>query len=333
MLKKELNFKIPTLNKAKADEGFYNPLADTNNPDPRVVYCHYDECYYGISSNDKKLLLYRGKTLDEVFRNNDTIVVCGISDDDETYGYFWAPELHLVDGWWYIYTSTKNKDNNKKHMIVLKAKSKSPFDEFEPAVHLNKELYAIDPTVYTDKKSGKNYISFSFVVPGAGVQKLAIQELETPTTLKGDYIELPQASYPWELKNSCINEGSFFIEKDNRLFIVYSANGCWCDDYCLGIFELTGDNILDANSWIKNDKPILVKGNGNFGPGHATFFKSPDESELWISFHCLHDTNPSLTPTVRHCHCQKVFFDNTGFPHIGIPLPKDFYCPEPSNKL
>ncbi len=69
------------------------------------------------------------------------------------------------------------------------------------------------------------------------------------------------------------------------MFIVYSGNGCWSDDYVLGILGLVGEDPLSANSWLKDDEPLIVKENGNFGPGHVTFFTSPDGSEFWIYGH------------------------------------------------
>jgi hypothetical protein len=32
----------------------------------------------------------------------------------------------------------------------------------------------------------------------------------------------------------------------------------------------------------------------------------------------------------RHCHVQKVFFDETGFPHADMPVAPDTYFAEPS---
>jgi hypothetical protein len=32
----------------------------------------------------------------------------------------------------------------------------------------------------------------------------------------------------------------------------------------------------------------------------------------------------------RHCHVQKVFFDETGFPHADMPIESDKYFEEPS---
>ena len=91
----------------------------------------------------------------------------------------------------------------------------------------------------------------------------------------------------------------------------------------MGVLELTGDDILSADSWTKDSTPLMTKGNGNYGPGHATFFYSPSGEELWICHHCLHESDPEVKPMARHCHCQKVYFDETGFPHTGLPVIKD----------
>ncbi len=105
------------------------------------------------------------------------------------------------------------------------------------------------------------------------------------------------------------------------------------DGFVLGILELVGDDPLSADAWLKDDEPLVVKGNDNYGSGHATFFKSPDESEFWISMHCLDGHNPSVTEMARRCHCQRVFFGKTGFPHIGSPISKSVYYPIPSGDV
>ena len=160
--------------------------------------------------------------------------------------------------------------------------------------------------------------------------------MKSPTEPTGDFTVIAEPVYDWELvppyDELKINEGAYFIENAGRLFIVYSANGCWSDDYVLGILEFTGNNMLDAASWTKHDVPLMVKGNGNFGPGHATFFRSPDGSELWIAHHCLHESDPENVAMARHCHCQKVFFDKTGFPYLGTPVPQGVTFQPPSGE-
>ncbi len=332
LLRKNKDFVLPVPETPAEGKGFYNPLdPNRDNADPRVVWCAASGYYYGISTGNTSLTMFRARTLDDLFKRGESRVIYQASAEDDTWGYLWAPELHYLDGHWYIYTSTHQSATDKgfKHVIVLSAKTDDPFDGFVLGAHINHDIYAIDPTVKYWK--GKLYICYSYI---DGQQKLAIQAMKSPTEVEGDFTVIAQAEYPWELVppytgRSAINEGAFFVERDGRLFIIYSGNGCWSDDYILGILELVGDDILSADAWLKDDEPVLVRGNGNYGPGHATFFESPDGKEYWISMHCLHDHNPSVTPMVRHCHCQKVYFDETGFPHIGMPVSKDLYYPLP----
>lgn len=135
-------------------------------------------------------------------------------------------------------------------------------------------------------------------------------------------MDIAKAELPWEItwSEQSIVEGPFFMEFKGRLFIVYSANGCWNDDYVLGVLEHTGGDILSTTQLKKHEKPLLVKGNGVFGPGHASFFHSPDGTEVWCAYHGMNKSNPKHEPTTRYCHIQKVNFAKDGFPVMGTAI-------------
>jgi GH43 family beta-xylosidase len=85
-----------------------------------------------------------------------------------------------------------------------------------------------------------------------------------------------------------VNEGPQALQHDNRIFIVYSASGCWTDYYALGMLSFTGkNNLLDSAAWVKNPQPVFKQSKENevFAPGHNSFFKSPDGKEDWILYH------------------------------------------------
>lgn len=317
------------------ENGVQNPLSSTVNcADPCIVFNDKDGYYYGICTGNTFLTMYRAKRIQDLFDRGESKVVYEAKDEDETYGYLWAPELHFLQGHWYLYTSTHQTRENKgfKHVICLKAKSDDLFDGFELAAHINKNLFAIDPTVYQNKQTGELHICFSAVLDGE--QKLCIQKMLSPTEPVGNYTVIAKAELDWELVplNDIhrIVEGAYFVQSGERLFIVYSANGCWNDDYVFGILEFTGGDMLDAKNWEKSKTPLMTKGNGNYGPGHATFFYSPDKTELWMCHHCLDASNPKQTPMTRRVHVQKVLFDKTGFPHLGLPVPKGIKLKQPS---
>ncbi len=302
-------------------------MGNEGHPDPCIIYCEKEKCYYGISTCGNEfwgadcLILHRSENFEDMFVNSESCLVYRSNSEDETYGYLWAPELHFIKGKWYIYTSCENAPNDdKKHIIVLEAKTDSPFDGFKLCGHINRDVFSIDPTVYFDEKCDELYLCCSTVIDG--VQTLSIQKLKTPSEPVGEFAIIAKPELEWELvppyDKIPIVEGGYFVKSPNgRLFITYSANGCWSDDYAIGLLEYKGGNIVSSDSWEKYSLPIAIKSNGNFGPGHATFFYSPNKSELWICYHCLEMSNPENRPMKRKCHCQRVFFDETGFLHIG----------------
>ena len=140
-----------------------------------------------------------------------------------------------------------------------------------------------------------------------------------------NYATIARAELDWELVSpyvgtSAILEGPFFIQNDGRIFLIYSANGCWSNYYALGVLEYIGGAFNSPDSWKKHPEPLLTFGNGVYGPGHASFFYSPDKTELWCVYHGMAKSNENSPPAYRYCHLQKVEFDNTGYPVMGNPV-------------
>lgn len=340
MIKLNETFSVPDIGTI-GKQFFVNPMGEEGHPDPCIVYCQKEKCYYGISTTgeplwgDDRLIIHRSAKFEDLFVKSESRVAYQSNEKDDTYGYLWAPELHYIKGKWYIYTSCQNgPDDILKHVIVLEAKTDSPFDGFKICGHINRDVFAIDPSVYQDTEEDRLYLCCSPVIDG--VQMLAVQELKAPAEPMGEMAIIAKPELAWELippycGSNAIVEGGYFVKSPNgRLYILYSANGCWSDDYVIGLLEYKGGNLASEDAWEKYPQPLVKKSNGNFGPGHATFFYSPDKSELWICHHCLEESNPKVEPMKRRCHCQRVFFDQTGFPHVGDLISCDTPYPVPS---
>lgn len=340
MIESNKNFIIP--NRPEVEKGFFNPLKETDGADPCVMYDRESGLYYGINTTgDKELRIYRAKSLADLYHNGEEAVAYRDCDEEKTYGPMWAPELYHFGNRWYIYTvSAANPDRSGiKHCICLESNTNDPFDGFHCAAHFMPDKFFIDPTVYYDEKSGKYYMCYSPAACGDVFQTLAIAEMDTPTHIvrEGEIIAKPELN--WELVppyvgDGSIVEGAYFVKHGDRLFILYSANGCWSDRYCIGLLEYKGGDLLKKESWEKYDEPIfeMCAEEKVFGPGHATFFTSPDGTETWICHHCMHEHNETCEGTIRFVHCQKVYFDETGFPHIGKPWPVNTALPLPSGE-
>src|SRR2546430_5882533 len=76
---------------------FANPV--TAGADPWVV--RRDSSYYFVQSQDRTIWVYRSDRLTEPTKNG--VPVCTAPHNGWNRSNVWAPELHYIDGRWYIY--------------------------------------------------------------------------------------------------------------------------------------------------------------------------------------------------------------------------------------
>ena len=308
---------------------FKNPVSPFDAPDPFMTYDSGTGYYYALFTRGRVLELFRAKHAAEICTAGDSKVIYRADGPrDGIWGDIWAPEMHRApDGKWYIYTSGRIAEQRgaSKRIFVMEALSPDPFGEWRFKGIPTPDAASIDPTVYT-AENGQQFLCCA--KEGNGLA-LAICPLLDPWTF-GPYVVISRAKYPWETVppytgNSTINEGPFFVEERGRLFIIYSGNGCWSDHYSLGVLEYRGDDrgdpakMCDPANWFKHEKPILEMANGVYGPGHASFFRSPDKTELWCAYHGMKEPNKTVTYAPRFFHIQKVDFDESGYPVMGEP--------------
>ena len=240
------------------------------------------------------------------------------------------------DGLWYIYTSGRiTKGDGEKRIFIIGSVTTDPFGEWEYKRKPVASVFSIDPTVYT-APDGTQYMCYSRVDPEYG-QVLDIAKMKSPITIY-TATTIAKAELEWELVepyvgNLAILEGAFFLENNGRLFIIYSANGCWSNRYALGVLEYKGGDMCAPESWVKHPEPLLTYGNGVYGPGHAAFFRSPDGSEVWCAYHGMRQSNDTVTPMARYFNIQKVEFDETGYPVMGQPVGYETPITPPSGEL
>jgi GH43 family beta-xylosidase len=129
-----------------------------------------------------------------------------------------------------------------------------------------------------------------------------------------------------------VNEGPQFLSHDDKIFIVFSASGCWTDFYALGLLVFNGgNNLLDPSAWKKSEEPIFQQTakNGVYAPGHNSFFKSPNGKEDWILYHA--NSNPGEgCGNKRSPRMQKISWDTNGFPVLGEPVSEQTILAIPS---
>ncbi|HEV2211417.1 MAG TPA: glycoside hydrolase family 43 protein [Verrucomicrobiae bacterium] len=231
----------------------------------------------------------------------------------------WAPELHLIDGKWFIYYAADNGRNENHRMWVLESEGADPCGKYRCRGRLETGGWAIDGTVMT-LDDGRRYFIWSGW-PGRrnGQQNLYIAGMRDPMTIAGPRVLLTTPDRAWERVAMPICEGPQVLRRNGDLFIVYSASGSWTPDYCLGMLHNRSKDVLNPGSWTKHG-PVFRKTEQVWGVGHCSFVKSLCQTEDWIVYHA----KSSLTPgwDDRDVHAKRFIWNSDGFPEFGLPVPR-----------
>jgi GH43 family beta-xylosidase len=131
-----------------------------------------------------------------------------------------------------------------------------------------------------------------------------------------------------------VNEGPETLKHGRKIFLVYSASGCWTDNYALGM--LTADqkaDLLNQASWTKNPQPVFTERPEAhaYGTGHNSFFKSPDGKQDWIVYHANPEPHEGCNGA-RSPRAQPFKWNAEGTPDFGRPVPTGKPIPKPSGK-
>lgn len=231
----------------------------------------------------------------------------------------WAPELVRVRDRWWIYYARDEGQNESHRMYSLAGTGDSPAGPyldrgrlFDPAA----DRWAIDGAAFEFR--GELYFVWSGW-PGAtnGQQNLYVAPMSDPATLSGPRRLLAEPTEAWERHGLPIMEGPQPLIRGDRLFLVYSASGSWTDDYCLGLLEFVGPEVLDRNSWKKHPAPVFAHATGSWGPGHNSPVLGP-RGQWWNLYHAIDE--PGGGWRRRSLRAQPFTWSEAGLPEFGTPL-------------
>ena len=189
---------------------FNNKLAENGN-DPWVIFKngYYYYCYSGKSG----VYVSRSQNLNEIAESEGVLVW---SPDDPAYNSeIWAPELHFIDGGWYIYVAADDGDNYNHRMLCLRGTDTDPLKPFVSmgVIRAETDRWAIDGTVMQYKD--KLYFIWSGWDGFENVsQNLYIAEMDTPGSITGDRVMISSPEFDWEKQGGSplINEGPTVLE-------------------------------------------------------------------------------------------------------------------------
>lgn len=325
----------------KADT-FTNPLLP-GGADPWVIY--QNGYYYYTHTTGTKLVIWKTRNMANLAQAERKVIWTPPAGTNYSHE-LWAPELHFINGKWYMYFAADDGRNEHHRLFVLENPSPDPTSgtwTFIGQVGDVSNKWAIDASVFENR--GQLYLIWSgWEGDTNGQQNIYIARLKDPVTVEGTRVLLSQPQYDWETHGDLhdagnpahvnVNEGPEILKHGNKLFLVYSASGCWTDFYSLGMLTASGESdLMNPASWKKSARPVFAqsKANSVYAPGHNSFFKSPDGREDWILYHA----NPG-----PGCGCggqrsprmQKFTWNADGSPNFGVPVKTGISTAVPSHK-
>jgi GH43 family beta-xylosidase len=296
---------------------FTNPLGQ--GQDPWVI--QWNGTYLHARSAGRSVLIDQAVRLEDIHRDDpaSTTITAWTAPLGTNYSAeIWAPELHQLNGKWYIYVAASNGNNETHRMHVLERDDPNPMGAYVYKGELATGGWAIDGTVLSWQ--GQLYFIWSGW-PGAvnGQQNLYIAPMSNPLTISGSRTLLSEPTAAWERHGMPINEGPEVLIHDGQLHIIYSGSGYWTQEYALGrlTYDASG-SLLGPSNWVKAAGPVFQKTSAVVGVGHASFTKSSDGTQDWIVYHS--HPSPGGDPDQRVIHIQPYAFNSAGTPNFGAPL-------------
>jgi GH43 family beta-xylosidase len=313
---------------ATAAPEFANPLV-LQRADPHVTL-HTDGYYYFTATVPEydRIELRRAHTLDGLGQAEATVVwrahAAGLMSR-----HIWAPELHRIEGKWYLYFTAGTSDAPfDVRLYVLENASPDPLHgrwTERGQLKTGWESFALDATTFA--LDGRRYLVWAQRPPAAGKHMTAvyIARMDTPLSTTGPARLLTAPEHAWEKVKFDVNEAPAVLVKNGRVFLTYSASATDAN-YALGMLTAkAGADLLDPAAWTKSPAPVFASSDtaGQYGPGHNSFTTTPDSKTDVLVYHArnykaivgdpLHDPN-------RHTRAQPIAWKADGTPDFGAPV-------------
>jgi GH43 family beta-xylosidase len=315
------------------DGAWPNPLIE-QRADP-FIYRHHDGYYYFTASVPEydRLEIRRSTSLSGLAQA-EPVVVWRKHQQGEMSALIWAPELHVINGKWYLYFAAAHSAEIvnglfQHRMFVLECTDDNPLTghwQEKGRIVTPLDTFSLDATVFAHQ--GKHFYLWAQKDPAIrGNSNLYLAEMATPWSLKTPPVMISKPELPWETIGFWVNEGPAVIRHGQRLFVTYSASAT-DENYCIGLLwtDAEGD-ITDATRWHKQAQPVFRTQwqNRQFGPGHNSFTVGERGEDILV-YHARPYTeitgDPLYDPN-RHTRVKAFNWDEDGMPRFGEPPADD----------
>ncbi len=324
-----------------AQSTLVNPLLPSG-PDPWIT--SKNGFYYYMNTTGSSLVIWKTRSIATLATAEKKVVWRAPASGPYSRD-IWAPELHFLRGRWYIYFAADAGRNESHRIWALENDAADPLEgewRMKGKVADPSDRWAIDATVF--EHESRLFMAWSgWEGEVNGAQNVYLAEMSDPWTIKGRRVRISTPEHPWEkigdLKPRTaseanpggdptnpihidVNEGPEFLRRGDRVFLIYSAGGCWTDYYSLGMLTASASSdLLDPASWKKSPVPVfwMSPEAKAYGVGHNGFFRSADGKEDWVVYHANAEPGQGCGNR-RAPRAQPFTWKADGSPDFGRPV-------------
>ncbi len=285
------------------------------------VYHHTDGWYYFTASHPDydKIELRRSRTIAGLAAPDEMRIIWTRHDDGDMSEHIWAPELHFIDGVWYIYfTASMRKDKWKVRPYVMSCEDADPVMgnwHENGRIDVGEDTFSLDMTTFEHR--GRRYMIWAHKPTEQEGSCLYMASAKSPLELNDDAFILSRPEYDWECRGFKVNEGPAVLIRNGKVIVTYSASDTGIH-YCMGMLWADVDaDLTDPASWNKSYRPVLVTDIEKeiYGPGHNSFTTENGHDVLIFHARSYPEVkgDPLYDPN-RHTYAAEFGYDGEGLP-------------------
>lgn len=304
---------------------YLDPLVE-QRADP-WIYKDSDDTYYfiGTAPEFDRIELRSAKTINGL-QSAQARVIWNKHVSGPMSEHIWAPELHKIDGVWYVYFAASSvEDKWRIAMYALSNTSADPMQgEWQEAGEIQTawKNFALDATVFEHK--GQHYMIWAQADANwSNGTALWLAPMLSATELDlENIIQISEPDYDWEKVTHKVNEGAAVLKRNGKIFVTFSASAT-DHSYAMGMLWIDDSaDILDENAWNKLPEPVLTTNESleRYGPGHNSFTVAEDGKTDLLIYHSrdyLELIGDPLSDPNRHARVKVIEWDDQGFPVFG----------------
>jgi len=308
-------------------ETVYNRPFIRQRADPYILRQEDGSYYFTASVPEYDRIILRHSASLTGLRDAEERTVWVKHDSGPQSIHIWAPELHRIDGAWYIYYAGGDVDDVWEIRPYVLRCTGDPmtgsWEELGPMRCADDDpfsfrAFSLDATTFVSR--GKRYLVWAEKVGvGKQISNLYIARMESPTKLAPVQKLLTTPDYDWERGDFWVNEGPAALLHDGKIFLTFSANTTG-EFYCMGMLWADEESdLLDPANWTKLREPVFRSDDEKevHGPGHNCFVKAEDGVTDLCVYHARQygrlEGNPLYDPN-RHVYIMPVSYDAEGMP-------------------